>query len=607
MTMTAEAAGCACGGVAGCRKGSEGRGGGEAGMERSGGDDGRKNPSWGKAQIRGGVEGFERPRRETHTFFTSPLHLCPAHALPFVSTSHHGGDGSPGGEGTSWLCALSLPTRVGSSAVHVHGRLPPLPARSGEGVEGGRSGGGGGNQPGQLAAALAPARCPASTGSRGACREPGRTRGGGKGGETEGEHVRGGGAGGRWPQRARRVGPRARGRDWRLSRWLAAMPTPSPRPTVSSSNLTKIWEVGLLPTWQRVKQRRGRVHTGWVRREGHVQTRVPNGYRRNEGGARDAPPRRARAHRRRRPGGERSVARLPPLSSRSGTVCRLEGYKKPVRRELTHLWERGLEGREGPKPSPTPQTTASGLGRGRFSSRRTSYMLSCPSSCLDTSHVHPPAHQPPPRCWLSPPTPSWWGTSPGNKSGTRRTDTPAEGSRRLRAEDSPQKRASGSPSGPFRCGCPAHDALLRTTLPPSVPAVNDVGDHHPGLRDRRPVAGRGRPTRALPVPPLPRPSHALAHHTPGVEADAAGGPRRGGGWGPNGWPAGPTGLVPATTGRRLCGLLFRYNFSPAPLAPFIQTRFLGAAGGPLLPRAPNCIPRVLARQPGWREGERALG
>lgn len=193
MTMTAEAAGCACGGVAGCRKGSEGRGGGEAGMERSGGDDGRKNPSWGKAQIRGGVEGFERPRRETHTFFTSPLHLCPAHALPFVSTSHHGGDGSPGGEGTSWLCALSLPTRVGSSAVHVQGRLPPLPARSGEGVEGGRSGGGGGNQPGQLAAALAPARCPASTGSRGACREPGRARGGGKGGETEGEHVRGGG------------------------------------------------------------------------------------------------------------------------------------------------------------------------------------------------------------------------------------------------------------------------------------------------------------------------------------------------------------------------------------------------------------------------------
>lgn len=224
-----------------------------------------------------------------------------------------------------------------------------------------------------------------------------------------------------------------------------------------------------------------------------------------------------------------------------------------------------------------------------------------------TSHVHPPAHQPPPRCWLSPPTPSWWGTSPGNQSGTRRTDTPAEGSRRLRAEDSPQKRASGSPSGPFRCGCPAHDALLRTTLPPSVPAVNDVGDHHPGLRDRRPVAGRGRPTRALPFPPLPRPSHALAHHTPGVEADAAGGPRRGGGWGPNGWPAGPTGLVPATTGRRLCGLLFTYHFSPAPLAPFIQTRFLGAAGGPLLPRAPNCIPRVLARQPGWREGERALG
>lgn len=219
---------------------------------------------------------------------------------------------------------------------------------------------------------------------------------GGRGERPRESTLGGGGAGGRWPQRARRVGPRARGRDWRLSRWLAAMPTPSPRPTVSSSNLTKIWEVGLLPTWQRVKQRRGRVHTGSVRREGHVQTRVPNGYRRNEGGARDAPPRRARAHRRRRPGGERSVARLPPLSSRSGTVCRLEGYKKPVRRELTHLWERGLEGREGPKPSPTPQTTASGLGRGRFSSRRTSYMLSCPSSCLDTHPMSiPPPTSPP--------------------------------------------------------------------------------------------------------------------------------------------------------------------------------------------------------------------
>lgn len=210
----------------------------------------------------------------------------------------------------------------------------------------------------------------------------------------------------------------------------------------------------------------------------------------------------------------------------------------------------------------------------------------CPSSCLDTSHVHPPAHQPSPWCWLSPPTPSRWGTSPSNQSGTRRADTPAEGSRRLRAEDSPQKRASGSPSWPLECGCPAHDALLRTTLPPSVLAVNDVGDHHPGLRDRRPVVGRGRPTRALPFPPLPRPSHELAHHTPSicdVEADAACGPRPGGGWGPNGWPAGPTGLVPATTGRRLCGLLFTYHFSPAPLAPFIQTRVLGAAGGPLLP------------------------
>lgn len=79
MTMTAEAAGCACGGVAGCRKESEGRGGGKQGMERLGGGDGRKNPPWGCR----GVEEFGRPRRESHTLFASPLRLCRAARPPF--------------------------------------------------------------------------------------------------------------------------------------------------------------------------------------------------------------------------------------------------------------------------------------------------------------------------------------------------------------------------------------------------------------------------------------------------------------------------------------------------------------------------------------------